>query len=301
MEVGQMADAHSVQGGVEVDHLDLERPRTQPPGLEPSVDEERDAGERHEHEQRGHLGTLEAAAGRDYSSTMGEETNAGLGRSTFVAAIAGIAALVAAQSALHLYEVLHLSRIGTFVDLDRSNGLPDLISTLALLVAVAGAVTLARRHSGHHESATWALAALLAALAIADALHDGPHPSAGRGWSVIALVSATGVLLGLAALEARPRPKATLVVAGVLLVGSFLVNGLDRANQRFERERGDPTAEYQIVAKEGLELLGWSLVALALWDEAFRRRRSASVPDSPAAGRDVRPPRDLRDGHLDVV
>jgi hypothetical protein len=118
---------------------------------------------------------------------------------------------------------------------------------------------------------------------------------------VIALVSATGVLLGLAALEARPRPKATLVVAGVLLVGSFLVNGLDRANQRFERERGDPTAEYQIVAKEGLELLGWSLVALALWDEAFRRRRSASVPDSPAAGRDVRPPRDLRDGHLDVV
>ena len=66
----------------------------------------------------------------------------------------------------------------------------------------------------------------------------------------------------------------------LVLCGSFLVTALDEVDAgRFERERGDPIAEYQIVAKEGLELLGWSLVALALWDEASRRRpRSRREP-----------------------
>ncbi len=32
------------------------------------------------------------------------------------------------------------------------------------------------------------------------------------------------------------------------------------------------------MAKEGLELLGWSLVALALWDEALRRRGGTALP-----------------------
>ena len=60
-------------------------------------------------------------------------------------------------------------------------------------------------------------------------------------------------------------------MATIVLAGSFLVGGLERFDpMRFQRERGDPIAEYQIVAKEGLELLGWSLVALALWDEALR-------------------------------
>jgi hypothetical protein len=67
-------------------------------------------------------------------------------------------------------------------------------------------------------------------------------------------------------------------------VASFYVNALDQVDaQRFERERGDPIAEYQIVAKEGLELLGWSLVALALWDEALRRRGTTSTATAPAS------------------
>jgi hypothetical protein len=75
-----------------------------------------------------------------------------------------------------------------------------------------------------------------------------------------------------------------------LLLCSFLVSGLDRYDHRFERERGDPIAEYQIVAKEGLELLGWSLVALALWDEALRRRR-ARVPIARASRAPAAPTR----------
>ncbi len=53
-----------------------------------------------------------------------------------------------------------------------------------------------------------------------------------------------------------------LVAAAVLvLCGSFLVTALDNVDAgRFERARGDSIAEYEIVVKEGLELLGWSLV-----------------------------------------
>jgi hypothetical protein len=72
-----------------------------------------------------------------------------------------------------------------------------------------------------------------------------------------------------------------------VLAASFFVTGLDRLDHWFERERGDPIAEYQIVAKEGLELLGWSLVALALWDEALRRRAWVTM----AAVQAAEPPR----------
>lgn len=214
---------------------------------------------------------------------MGEGTDRGLGGWLFVAAVASVVALVAGQSAAHLYVVLRLGRVGTFVDLDRSNGLPDLISTLALLAAVGGAVLLAQRCDARRRREAWALAALLAALALADALHDGPHASAGGGWYVIALVVATGVLLAHVGLESNVRSRTTLGVAAVILIASFLVNGLDRADQWFERARGDPIAEYQIVAKEGLELLGWSLVALALWDEALCRRRALTAARARAS------------------
>jgi 4-hydroxybenzoate polyprenyltransferase len=101
---------------------------------------------------------------------------------------------------------------------------------------------------------------------------------------VIGLVLVTVGLLALIATDASTPARWTLGVAMCFLACSFLIIGLDRVDHRFERERGDPTAEYQIVAKEGLELLGWSLVALALWDEALRRRRVArAVPTAPAS------------------
>jgi hypothetical protein len=67
------------------------------------------------------------------------------------------------------------------------------------------------------------------------------------------------------------------------LAVSFLIIGLDRLDRRFERERGDLIAEYQIVAKEGLELIGWSLVALALWDAALERRPGTTKTSRRAA------------------
>jgi hypothetical protein len=78
----------------------------------------------------------------------------------------------------------------------------------------------------------------------------------------------------------------TLAVGVLMLASSFFVTGLDRLNHRFERARGERTSEFEIVAKEGLELLGWSLIALALWDEALRRRGVGSAVGAEAS----RPP-----------
>jgi hypothetical protein len=190
----------------------------------------------------------------------------------FHASIAAIVGVVLVQSLVHLGVVLGGDRIDTIVDLDRSNGLPDLASTAALAAAAAGAAMLSTRRHGVDRLVTRLTAGSLGILTLADLLHDGAHPSRSTGPLVIGLVVVTIGLLSIVALEARSRAQALFVVAVCLLAGSFLVSGLDRLDRWFERERGDVVAEAEIVAKEGLELAGWGLVAVALWDEALRRR-----------------------------
>ena len=192
----------------------------------------------------------------------------GIRRGVFAAWAVVIVVVALLQSAVHLVVVLDAGRIGIVVDLDHSNGAPDLVSTGVVAAAAAGALSIARVGRGTRWIAA-ALAAALMLVAAADVVHDGPHPTSGTGWLVIALVVTTGLLLACIAATSGARPRATLALAGCLLVGSFLVNGLDQVDPWFERQRGDPIAEYQILAKEGLELIGWSLVALALWDDAL--------------------------------
>jgi hypothetical protein len=122
------------------------------------------------------------------------------------------------------------------------------------------------------------LAAVLLLLTLADLLHDGAHPWSRSGPYVIALVLAAWVLLVIVAAASGPRARFTFAAAALIVAASFFTEGLDRLSHELERERGDPIAEYRIVAKEGLELLGWSLVALALWDEALRRRAVVTLP-----------------------
>lgn len=205
------------------------------------------------------------------------------GRLAFGGALLVAGSLVLAQSAVDLVVVLHFHRQGTIVDLDRSNGVPDVVSTLALALAALGAGAVARRERASHRVSATSLAGVLALLMLADLFHDGAHPSSATGRYVIALVTVSGVLLGIVALSSGPRPQATLVLAVLMLASSFFVTGLDRIDHWFERARGDPIAEYRIVAKEGLELLGWSLVALALWDEAARRRAAVGAVTARAS------------------
>jgi hypothetical protein len=198
------------------------------------------------------------------------------------ALVATFAALVL-QSVLHLELVLSRHHVDTILDLDRSNGVPDIVSTIALAAAAAGAAALARRSRALRRATCVSLAALLAFLTVADALHDGAHPTRPHGMLVMGLVFATGALLFVLAVDSDRESRAILAVAFIALARAFLVSGLDRYNQWFERERGDPVREYQIVAKEGLELLGWALVAVALWSEALRPRVSSELPTERAS------------------
>ena len=231
---------------------------------------------------------------------MGEGESRGMRRGALVAWVTAIVAIVALQSIAHLAVVLGSDRIGTFFDLDRSNGLPDLVSTAGLAIAAAGAAAMARRETGSRRLASGLVAGLIATLALADLLHVGAHPSVRTGLFVIALVVGSVGLLAFIAVEMGVRARVMLAVGVAFLAGSFLIDGLDRLDGWFERERGDAVAELQIVAKEGFELLGWSLVALALWDEAVRlrnsrgdsvtprsRTRGESRRDARASGRDL--------------
>ena len=207
----------------------------------------------------------------------------------FHASIAAIVGVVLVQSLVHLGVVLGDDRIDTIVDLDRSNGLPDLASTAVLAAAAVGAAMLSTRAYGVDRLVTRLTAGSLGVLTLADLLHDGAHPSRSTGPFVIGVVVVTIGLLSIVALEAQPRAQILLAVAGCLLAGSFLVSGLNRLDRWFDRDRGDVVAEVQIVAKEGLELAGWGLVALALWDEAFRRRPHRAMSAEQRATRGLEP------------
>jgi hypothetical protein len=220
---------------------------------------------------------------------MGEGKGVYLRRMVYPATVTVIVLVVVAQSVVHLVVVLGTGRVGTFVDLDRSNGLPDIVSLVPLGCAALGAATIARE-SGRSRRAfdlrtavPTTLAVVLAILTVADAFHDGAHPSSTNGRLVIGLACVAALLLALSLLGSSLRARAVVAAAGLLLAASFLVGGLDRIDRRFDADRGDPIAEYQIVAKEGLELLGWSLVALGLWDEALRRRGRTSTATTQAS------------------
>lgn len=203
-------------------------------------------------------------------------------RRLVVAALVGILAAAAVQSLLHLYLALDAHRMDTVLDLDRSNGIPDILSTLALGAACAGATRLRRPGHGSSSRVVGLLACVLALLTLADLVHDGAHPSDNAGLAVIGLgFTAVGLLLVVAA-RSSGGTRVILAFGLAALLGAFVVPGLDRFDRWFERARGDPVREYQIVVKEDLELIGWSLAALALWYEASLVSSRTTKPASRA-------------------
>lgn len=216
-----------------------------------------------------------------------------MGRRTFQTWITLIVLAVVAQSVGHLVLAMWAERPRTLLDVEHSNGVPDLVSSVALAVAALGVVAVARRARGADAAVALLAASLLAALTLADLLHDGAHPSSGSGVLVVGLVAATAVTVGLVGLRGSRRCRVTLLVAASLLMASFAASGIDRF-EAFEGRRGEAVKELRLVSKEGLELAGWALVALALWDEALRRRRAS--PEWSAHRAEPGGPRDPRGG-----
>jgi hypothetical protein len=270
MEVREMRNPEPVEAFREPRDVNHEHAAFEPSRLHPAIDDTADDHGCGNEQSRGHHATLERPR-LDQYALCGE---AAVRSRIYWTSIVVIIGTVLAQSIVHLAVVLGDHPARTLIDLDRSNGVPDLISTLALALAAGGAAKLAYACSGGSR-ASWALlTGLLAVLTFADLVHDGAHPSSTVGAAIIGVACFAAILLGLVVLEGGRRAQWTLPIALGFLLASFLVIGLDRVDHRFERARGEPIAEYQIVAKEALELLGWALVAVALWDEALRGRRS---------------------------
>jgi hypothetical protein len=193
------------------------------------------------------------------------------------------------QSTIGLIAALGFSSYHSLLDLDRNNGIPDLLSTAAILAAAVGAAEIAVARKRERWKAA-GLTLLLSIVALADLSQQEAGFGDAGGWIVVlALVTATLLILAISR-NAPARVRLTLVFGLCLLVAAVrmayeydqFLNVLGRGDQ----ERGDLDYELGIVLKQGLEFLGWSFIAVGIWATAvgarLRRREMDSEPAPPA-------------------
>ena len=205
----------------------------------------------------------------------------------FVALAAG-SALVVAQSLAHLIATLGFDSIGSPVDLDRSNGIPDVVSTILILVVSLGAFALAVRSERRRRRHAVGLGIGLVVLAVDDALQQNDLGSP-YGLVVIATLVVTALLI-LVLVVVAPAPRSArictwlglaLLAVGVRLPYAYdqLMNALDQSTLR----RGDVLYELGVVLDEGAELMGWTLLACGVWATALALpSASRNDPATPA-------------------
>ena len=208
-----------------------------------------------------------------------------MSRARFRLCLAIVAMLVLAQSIAHMLATERFGVLDSIVDLDRSNGAPDLLSTAVIVAAAAGAAWLACRAQAWRRLIGGLLGASLAAIAVEDLLQASVGVS--TPGEIAVTMTATAASAMLVAVE-RPAESWTTValVAGLgALAASLVLGQLPELEQWFERARGDRIIELQIVAKQGLELAGWWLVAIVVWDIALAQSQGGTpVGGKPTQG-----------------
>ena len=190
------------------------------------------------------------------------------------------------QSAAALVAALGFGAYDSIVDLDRNNGVPDVISTLVVLAAAAGAGAVSV--VGQSRFAAGALALVLALVVVYDVLQEEPDAGTVRGDIVIVTVVLAAVLILVVARAAPRSARRTLLVGLVLLLvavkAAWWWDQMLNILQRGDLGRGDVEYELGIVVKQGLEVFGWSCVAIGLWatalDAAQHPRERRLVPAS---------------------
>jgi hypothetical protein len=173
----------------------------------------------------------------------------------------------------------------SIVDLERNNGIPDLLSTAAVLAAALGAAYLAVVATRARWQAT-ALAILLSIVALDDVFQQEPGARDVPGVLVTLTIVSTGILVVVVARHGSRRPRVTLLVGLSLLVicvkGAYGYDQFLNLFGRGDQERGDLDYEIGVVLKQGLEFVGWSFVALGLW-MSRRSRTQTGLATSPTA------------------
>jgi hypothetical protein len=125
------------------------------------------------------------------------------------------------------------------------------------------------------------LAGVLTLIALADAVQAGVDRSTLSGDLVLVTIAVAALLLLATSFEMpRSAKVSTLVGLGFLAVavaGGFTYDTSLAQIGLADLSRGDVTYELGIVAKQGLELAGWTLIAVGLWvtAAAAEQRRTA--------------------------
>ena len=113
-------------------------------------------------------------------------------------------------------------------------------------------------------------------IAVDDTLHTGDEGTGTYGVLVIATLLAAGALATWVALRTRGVARTCLLVGLVLLVldvkAPFVYDQLMNTVGQPALGRGDFLYELGVVVDEGMELMGWVLVTVGLWDAALAAR-----------------------------
>jgi hypothetical protein len=212
-----------------------------------------------------------------------------------MAALVGCALVVIAQSAAHLVATVGLGVCDkrgfgpcpSPFDLEHSNGLGDVISTAVIGAAALGGLALGI--GGRcREPLALALAALLFVAMIDDGLHLEDDLRTVRGLIVTGTILCAALMTIRVALGVPERARVLLLVGVALLLLDvkmpFLYDQLMNTVGQPALVRGDLLYELGVVLDEGLELAGWMLLAVGLWDAALDVNRDPVRGPHPQLG-----------------
>ncbi len=195
-------------------------------------------------------------------------------------AIGGCALLVT-QSALHLIATLGFHSTDSLVDLDRSNGIPDIVSVAIILSAALAAAVLAT-HAG--DTRLWAMALVIALtfIAIDDTLHEETNVSTTYGRIVVATILAAALLTISVAVK-TPRPARTILLVALTLLAidvkiPFIYDQLMNVTGNPALVRGDLLDELGVVLDENIETAAWILLSIGLWAATFSTPEAGPEP-----------------------
>ena len=124
---------------------------------------------------------------------------------------------------------------------------------------------------------------MLLVIGVDDTLHTGDKASS-YGLVVIGTLLTAGTLASWVAVRTTGVARTCLLVGLVLLVldvkAPFVYDQLMNAVGQPALSRGDFLYELGVVLDEAMELMGWVLVAIGLWDAALAARTTSAMrPD----------------------
>jgi hypothetical protein len=195
------------------------------------------------------------------------------------AALVAGALVIVAQSIAHLVVTVGLGACdatgfgpcSSVLDLDHDNGVSDIVSTVVIAAAAVGAAVLGVRRRPH-EMAALALAAILFLVTFDDAVHLEDNVGSVYGLVVVGTIVCAAVLTIRVAAGVPVETRWLLLVGTALLAldakAPFLYDQLMNRIGQPALVRGDLLYELGIVLDEGMELAGWTLLAIGLWDAA---------------------------------